>query len=97
MPVGHKFLSPSAGSLLLTSLRWAGLLLATLILAHLMNVVASGYFAYGGQAEAPVQAEVSPTVQPPVDWLPVAIRPGMPHIAVPPDRAADNRVAEDGS
>jgi hypothetical protein len=74
--------------------RWAALLLATILLAELMNVVALAYFAHG-QAETspPVQADLAPTVQPPFDWLPVPARRGVPHITIPPDRAADNRAA----
>jgi len=91
-------LLPLTSGRLSTTSRWAGLLLATIALAQFMNLVASGYFAHGqSEATAPVQAEVVPVDQPPDDWLPVATRPGTPHVAVPPDRAADNRAAADGS
>ena len=81
------------------TLRWAALLLATILLAHLMNMVAFGYFAFGqADPSASVQAELFPTDQPPVDWLPVPSRRGVSLVTMPPDRAADNRAAaEDNS
>jgi hypothetical protein len=77
--------------------RWAAVLLATLLLAHLMNMAVFGYFADGAvDTSAPVQAEPAAAEQPPIDWLPVPTRLGVQKIAIPPDRAADNRaVAED--
>jgi hypothetical protein len=77
--------------------RWSALLLATILLARLMNMVVFRYFAYGQvDTSPPVQAERAAAEQPPIDWLPAPTRLGVPRIAIPPDRAADNRaVAED--
>jgi hypothetical protein len=77
--------------------RWAALLVTTILLAHLMNMVVFNYFAYGQVATSePAQVEPAVAEQPPIDWLPDPTRLGVPRMAIPPDRAADNRAeAED--
>jgi hypothetical protein len=88
---------PTSQTVLRAMPRWAGLLVTTILLAQLMNMVVFGYFAHGQvDTSPPVQAEPAAAEQPPIDWLPVPTRLGVPRIAIPPDRAADNRaVAED--
>jgi hypothetical protein len=99
MPTSHKFSSTAAAAALHTTPRWAALLLTTVLLAHLMNTLAFSYFAYAQtNISAPTpQAELAAADQQPEDWVPVPTRLGVPRIAIPPDRAEDNRSVAEGN